>query len=332
MSVTKVHTRQLGKAGFDVSEVGLGCWQIGSDWGDTSDATTSAILESALTSGITFLDTADVYGGGDSEAAIGRFLASWSGPRPRVATKFGRGGGIFPDGYTKDAMRAGLEGSLERLQVTQLDLVQLHCIPRDELAKGDVFDWLRDFQAEGLIAHFGASVESVEEGLLAMKQDGLLSLQVIFNVFRQKVATELLPEAARTGTGIIVRLPLASGLLSGKFTKETTFADNDHRTYNRDGAAFNVGETFAGIPFEKGVALVDGLKADLPEGLSCGDMANRWILDHPAVSSIIPGASAPEQIARNAKVSGLPPLSDAYHAKLSAYYNANVASQIRGPY
>ncbi|MEM8591487.1 MAG: aldo/keto reductase [Pseudomonadota bacterium] len=324
-------SRKLGAQGFDVSEVGLGCWQIGGDWGDTSEDVTFAILEAALEAGVTFFDTADVYGGGLSETMIGKFLAS-CGARPRVATKFGRGAGVYPDGYTKDAMRAGVEGSLTRLGVDKLDLVQLHCIPTEELRKGDVFDWLRDLQAEGLIAHFGASVESVEEGLIAMNQEGLLSLQVIFNVFRQKIATNLLPVAKEKGVGIIVRLPLASGLLSGKFTSQTTFPENDHRNFNRDGAAFNVGETFAGLPFEMGVALVDALKEGLPEGVSMADMANRWILDHPAVSTIIPGASSPSQIVRNARASGLARLSEGYHDTLRSFYEGSVREHIRGPY
>ncbi len=329
----KINERQLGANGFTVSEIGLGCWQFGGDWGDnTSDENSLRILKTAIDEGVTFLDTADVYGDGRSERLIGRFLTSLDGPRPRVATKFGRAAGVFPDGYSKETMRRGLERSLDRLGLDRLDLVQLHCIPTEHLLKGDVFDWLRDFQAEGLIAHFGASVETVEEGLLAMRQEGLLSLQVIFNLFRQKIATDLLPEAERTGTGIIVRLPLASGLLSGKFTKETQFAESDHRNYNRDGQAFNVGETFAGIAYETGIDLIDGLKDTLPANMSLAEMANRWILDHPAVSTIIPGASAPDQVIRNTRVSALKPLNEDYRAQLVAYYRDHVAQHIRGAY
>lgn len=325
-------TRKLGANGFDVSEVGLGCWQIGADWGDTTDATAREILETAYGADVTFFDTADVYGGGRSERLIGEFLKSIDGPRPRIASKFGRAPGVYPDTYTRDTLRRGIEGSLERLGLDQLDLVQLHCIPTEVLRQGQIFDWLREAQDEGLIAHFGASVETVEEGLIALEQDGLLSLQVIFNLFRQKLVTELLPQAQDKGVGIIVRLPLASGLLSGKFTKETTFAETDHRNFNRDGQAFNVGETFAGIPFEMGIDLVDALKPSLPDGYSFADMANRWILDHPAVSTIIPGASAPEQIARNARASALAPLDAAYHAELADYYENQVKHHIRGPY
>lgn len=329
----QIKTRKLGNDGFDVSEVGLGCWQIGGDWGDTSDAKSQEILEAAHASGVTFFDTADVYGNGESERALGQFLGNLpKADHPKIATKYGRGGGVYPDGYTKDAMRRGIESSLYRLGVDRLDLVQLHCIPTDVLRKGDVFDWLRDFQSAGLISHFGASVETIEEGLIAIQQDRLLSLQVIFNVLRQRLTQELFPRAQANGVGIIVRLPLASGILSGKFTKDTAFPENDHRNYNRDGAAFNVGETFAGIPFEKAVDLVDGLKNHLPEGLTMAEVATRWILDHRAVSTIIPGASNPSQIQRNASVSALPPLDPSYADSLRAFYEANVEQHIRGPY
>ena len=323
--------RMLGSAGFEVSEIGLGCWQLGADWGEAvAEDTAMNILQAAWDSGVTVFDTADVYGAGRSETFIGKFIAQLD-QKPRVITKFGRGA-VYPDGYTKDSMRAGIEASLERLDVDQLDLVQLHCIPTEELKKGDVFDWLRDLQSEGLIAHFGASVETVEEGKIAMTQEGLLSLQVIFNIFRQKVSRELLPIAAEKGVGIIVRLPLASGVLSGKFTKDTVFDAGDHRNFNRDGQMFNVGETFAGVPFEDAVDLVDELKSDLPAGYAMADYANRWILDHAAVSTIIPGASSPDQARRNASVSALEPLSKDEHDKLQAFYDAKVAAKIRGAY
>lgn len=333
MPDTTLSQRHLGADGFPVSEIGLGCWQIGGDWGHTaSDEAAFEILQTAIDAGVTFLDTADVYGGGRSERLIGEFLKTLNGPRPYVATKFGRAANVFPDGYSKDNMRRGLESSLSRLGVDRLDLVQLHCIPTEYLRRDDVFDWLREFKEEGLISHFGASVETVEEGLLAMRQSGLQSLQVIFNIFRQKIVTELLPQAVQTDTGIIVRLPLASGLLSGKFTKQSTFTENDHRNYNRDGQAFNVGETFAGLPFDKGVELVDGLKDKLPEGMSLSQMALRWILDHPAVSTIIPGASRPDQITGNVAAAALPPLEAALHKELEDYYASKVAPHIRGPY
>ncbi|SNS52849.1 aldo/keto reductase [Tropicimonas sediminicola] len=326
-------TRQLGAKGFDVSEVGLGCWQLGADWGSgVARDIGLEILTTAATHGVSFFDTADVYGAGRSEDLIGQFLKHWDGAPIRVATKFGRGPGVYPDGYTEDALRRGVEASRERLGVEAIDLVQLHCIPTEVMRQGEIFDWLRKLQDEGAIRHFGASVETVEEGLICLEQEGLLSLQVIFNLFRQKLVTELLPQADAKGVGIIVRLPLASGVLSGKFTAETTFDAKDHRNYNRDGAAFNVGETFSGLPFEKAVELAEALKGMRPEGMTLAKMAQRWILDHPAVSTIIPGASAPDQILRNAAASDVAPLPKALHEELAAFYAAEIKDHIRGAY
>ncbi|WP_116132092.1 aldo/keto reductase [Tropicimonas sp. IMCC34043] len=326
-------TRQLGANGFDVSEVGLGCWQLGADWGSgVSREIGMEILTTAASHGVSFFDTADVYGAGRSEDLIGQFLKHHDGPPIRVATKFGRGPDVYPDGYTEEALRRGVEASRERLGVEALDLVQLHCIPTEVMRDGSIFDWLRRLQDEGAIRHFGASVETVEEGLICLAEEGLQSLQVIFNLFRQKLVTELFPQAQQKGVGIIVRLPLASGMLSGKFTPQTTFAADDHRNYNRDGAAFNVGETFAGLPFETGLALVEELKGMLPEGMTLAKMAQRWILDHPAVSTIIPGASAPDQIVRNTGVTDFAPLPAELHEALAAFYQAEVKDKIRGPY
>jgi aryl-alcohol dehydrogenase-like predicted oxidoreductase len=326
-----MQTRQLGRDGFTIGEMGLGCWQFGGDFGPMSEETALEILHAAVVSGTDFFDTADVYGGGRSEELIGRFQRETTYP-VTVATKFGRGGGVFPDGYTREALRAAVDASRERLGVGTLDLLQLHCIPIERLREGNIFTWLREIQAEGLIRHFGASVETVEEGLLCLQQPGLLSLQVIFNLFRQKPAFDLFPQAQAAGVGIIVRLPLASGLLTGKFTRDTHFDASDHRSYNRDGQAFNVGETFAGLPFAKGVELADALKPLVPEGFTLAQMTLCWILDHPAVSVIIPGASSPTQARANAAVSDLAPLSPELHAKLRAFYEAEVKQHIRGPY
>tara|TARA_R110002050_G_scaffold100607_2_gene208376 strand:- start:24328 stop:25314 length:987 start_codon:yes stop_codon:yes gene_type:complete len=325
--------RKLGTNGFNVSEVGLGCWQLGADWGkDMSKEKAFNILNEAVKNGITFFDTADVYGDGKSEALIGEFLKTCDTPI-RVATKFGRAGDAYPDKYSKAVLRKSVEGSLARLGVESLDLLQLHCIPTQYLRDGAIFDWLRELQQEGLIKHFGASVETVEEGLICMEQEGVLSLQVIFNVFRQKLVNELFPKAKEKGVGIIVRLPLASGLLSGKFNANTTFPENDHRNYNRNGEAFNVGETFAGLPFEKGLELVETIKKDiLPSHLSMVQLALRWLLDHDAVSAIIPGASSTNQVISNAEVSNIDTLSSITHEALIQLYKTVIHSQIRGGY
>lgn len=326
-----MNQRNLGNKGPVISEVGLGCWQFGGDFGKLSEETAMSIMTTAVENNVNFFDTADVYGAGRSETLIGRFLKSCTRP-VTVATKFGRSPEVYPDNYTEDMMRRSVESSLKRLGVDKLDLLQLHCIPTEILRQGDVFDWLRQLKEDGLIKEFGASVESVEEGLICMKQEGLLSLQVIFNIFRQKLVTDLLPQAKAKGIGIIVRLPLASGLLSGKFTQETTFVETDHRNYNRDGQHFNVGETFAGLPFEKGVELVDKVKEKLPENLSMVQLALRWILDHDAVSVIIPGASSPDQVKGNTSISKLDTLPSELHQELADIYREQVQSWIRGPY
>ena len=325
-------TRLLGEKGFEVGEIGLGCWQLGADWGPSvAEDTAFAILSAAVENGINFFDTANVYGSGRSEKLIGQFIHECGRPVV-VATKFGRGEDVYPDNYTEDALRRSVDASLKRLGVDALDLLQLHCIPTDALREGEVFDWLRRLKQEGLIRHFGASVETVEEGLLCLEQDGLLSLQVIFNIFRQKLISQLLPQAKARGVGIIVRLPLASGLLTGKFAQDTKFSETDHRFFNRDGQLFNVGETFAGLPFEKGVELVDMLKEYLPNGMSMVQMALRWILDHDAVSVIIPGASSPEQAITNATASDLEPLPGKLYQALAEFYTKSVHRHIRGPY
>ena len=319
-------------ANLDVSEIGLGCWQLGGgDWGDLDENRAFAILNTAVDAGIDFLDTADVYGGGRSETLIGRFLKTRR-EKLFVATKLGRTGDLYPDKYTAAGVRAAVESSLGRLAIDALDLIQLHCVPHDVLKQGDVFDWLRDLQREGKIRHFGASVESMDEARTCLAQPGLASLQIIFNLFRQKPIAALFPAALEKKVAIIVRLPLASGLLAGKLTKDTKFPDNDHRKYNRDGQAFNVGETFAGLPFEKGVELADALKPLIPAGMTLADMSQRWLLDQPAVTTVITGASKPEQAAANAGISDLPPLDPALHAKLRAFYETEVTAHIRGPY
>ena len=314
-----------------VSRIGLGCWQLGDDcWGDVTEETAQAILREAWEAGVTIFDTADVYGSGLSEERIGRFLRE-TGAEPFVATKLGRFGVPgWPGNFTREAIRTHTEASLVRLGVEALDLTQLHCVPTEVLTQGDVFEWLRELQAEGKIRAWGASVESVEEGLLCLTQPGLASLQVIFNVLRQKPAQVLLPRAEQLGVAIIVRLPLASGLLTGKFRADTEFPANDHRNWNRDGGAFHVGETFNGIPYPVAIELVEELRKLLPPDLSMADASLRWILDHSAVTTVIPGASKPGQVIRNVGALAVPPLSAEIHAALAEFYRQSVAAHIRG--
>ncbi|MGO8673562.1 MAG: aldo/keto reductase [Capsulimonadaceae bacterium] len=328
-----MHKRMFSTSGRAVGEVGLGCWQLGGgDWGDLPEDRAFDILQAAVDAGTDFFDTADVYGGGRSEELIGRFLKQRGHP-VFVATKLGRywepG---WPANFTEATMRAHTEASLRRLQVDTIDLTQLHCVPVEQLRGGDVFAHLRALQAEGKIRHFGASVETVEEGMICLEHDGISSLQVIFNIFRQKPLDMLLARAQEQKVSLIIRLPLASGLLSGKMTHGMEFPQNDHRRYNSDGQAFSVGETFAGLPFDKGVELADELRDLMPGGQSMAQTALRWILDYPAVTVIIPGASRPEQAVANAASSDLPPLGDALHARLANFYRDKVVDNIRGLY
>lgn len=325
-------TRIFGATGRSVGEVGMGCWQIGGSWGEVPEATALATLRAAVEAGTTLLDTADVYGAGRSETLIGRFLKETKAPL-FVATKLGRFSPPgWPENFTREAIRAHTEASLRRLDVEAIDLTQLHCIPFEVLKRGEVFAHLRELKREGKIRDFGVSVESMDEALFCVKQDGVASLQVIFNLFRQKPAHVLFAEAKRRQVAILVRLPLASGLLGGKMTKATRFAADDHRNFNRNGEAFNVGETFAGLPFETGVELAEALKDFAPAGLSLPDMALRWCLDFEAVTAIIPGAKNPEQVRANARASALRPLTTDLHAQLAEFYVREVADYIRGPY
>ncbi len=324
--------RTFGRDNIQISDVGLGCWQLGADWGNVEIETAHAILQTSVDHGVTFFDTADVYGNGRSEEIIGEFLKKQT-DSIFVATKVGRSGNLFPDGYTEASVRSCIEASLKRLQVETLDLVQLHCIPTQVMETGEIFEWLRKLKQEGKIQRFGASVESMSEGLMCIDQvEDLYSLQIIFNIFRQKPTEALFHKAKEKKVGIIVRVPLASGLLTGKFTKQTTFSEDDHRNYNKDGQVFNVGETFAGLPYDLGVELASELDAWVPSPLSMVQMALRWILDFDAVSVVIPGASKIQQAQSNAAVSDLAPLDDTLHQKLNTFYHEKVKPHIRGPY
>jgi aryl-alcohol dehydrogenase-like predicted oxidoreductase len=269
-----MNIRIFGRTGRAVGEVGLGTWQIGGNWGDVTDETALATLRTAYEAGTTLFDTADVYGAGRSETLIGKFLKETRAPI-YVATKFGR---FSPPGWPENFTRAGVrlhtEASLKRLGVDALDLTQLHCLPPDVMARGEIFEHLRELKREGKIRDFGASVESMDEARLCLQQEGLASLQIIFNIFRQKPISMLFAEAKKQNVALLVRLPLASGLLGGKMTPATTFPADDHRNFNRDGQQFNVGETFAGLPFAKGVELAEALKLFLPADRSLADMTS----------------------------------------------------------
>jgi aryl-alcohol dehydrogenase-like predicted oxidoreductase len=324
--------RSFGRDGIQISEVGLGCWQIGGNWGEVDTSTARAILRATLDSGVNILDTADVYGDGRSETIIGDYFGGKTDDL-FIATKVGRGEGIYPNQYTPETIRPRIENSLRRLRVEALDLVQTHCIPLDAMRDGGAYECLRDLQREGKILRFGASVETMEEANWGIAHlSDLYSLQIIFNIFRQKPIAELFENAKANRTGILARVPLASGLLTGKLTKESSFGEADHRTFNRDGQAFNPGETFAGLPFEKGVELSEQLKGIKNPSVPMAHWALRWILDFDAVSVVIPGASKVSQAESNASASKLDPLSLETHEELAQFYEAAVRDHIRGPY
>jgi len=327
-----MNVRKFGSAGPTVSEIGLGCWQLGGDWGDVDEYTAQKVIEAAVESGITFYDTADVYGKGRSEELLHKYLKPLA-PKAFIATKLGR----FPEpgnskNYTFENFLRFTENSLKRLNVDSLDLTQLHCIPTELMESGEVFEWLRTLQQEGKIKRFGASVESIAEAHTCLKQEGLASLQIIFNIFRQKPIAALFDQAKAKRVSLIVRLPLASGLLGGRMHPGISFPKNDHRLFNSDGQCFNVGETFAGIPFNTGLSLVEELKTLVPEGMNLTQTALRWILDFDAVTVVIPGSKSPNQIPENAFASQLPSLSKSLHVKLNTFYNEKIIQHIRGKY
>ena len=322
-----MNNRKLGKTGYEVSEIGLGCWQLGGDFGPVGDAEAEGILKKARSLDVNFWDTADVYGGGQSESRIGEFRDKKG---VIVATKVGRSDTLFPNRYTRKNVKDSLTGSLRRLGVETLDLAQLHTIPTAVMADGEIFNIMDDLRDEGLMRHYGASVESVEEGMICLEHKGVATLQIIYNLFRQDAAAALLPRAKAQNVGIIVRLPLASGLLAGKYTRETRFTAQDHRTYNREGKAFFVGETFSGLPFEKGVELADELKRLAPKGMPLSQFALRWLLDQPAVSTVIAGVTKPSQLDDNVGASRRDPLEPALVQDLHDWYERKVRPHVRG--
>ena len=305
-----MHTRTFGKTGWQVSEIGFGAWGIGgSDWGGADEAAAMATLKASLDSGVSFFDTADVYGDGHSERLIGRLRRAR--PEPFViATKAGRR--LNPHtaaGYTAANLTAFVDRSLQNLGLERLDLVQLHCPPPEVYHQPEVFAALDSLVKAGKLAHYGVSVETVAEGLAALKYPSVASVQIIFNIFRQKPAEQFLAAAAAANVAVIARVPLASGLLAGRYTRETVFPAADHRTFNREGAAFDKGETFSGVDFATGLTAVERLRPLVPADMTMAQFALKWILSFDAVSCLIPGARRPDQAVANAAASDLPPLS-----------------------
>ena len=323
-----MHYRQLGKTGFEVSSVSFGAWAIGSDWGEVSENDALRALHQAVDEGINLFDTADVYGDGRSERLLARLKEERS-EQLYIPTKAGRR--LDPhtaDGYNAENLTAFVERSLKNLEADSLDLLQLHCPPTEVYYRPGVFAALDDLKAAGMIRHYGVSVEKVEEALKAVQYPGVASVQIIFNIFRQRPAELFFREAQAKNVGILARVPLASGLLTGKMTRESTFGGNDHRNYNRHGEAFDQGETFSGVDFETGLAAVDELRALVPEGMSMTQFALRWILMHDALTCAIPGGKNPQQVRDNAAAADLPELSDEVMAKVKAVYDARVAPQV----
>ena len=318
--------RTLGRTGQDVGVVGLGAWQLGADWGDVDEGDALAVLNSAVDGGVTFIDTADVYGDGRSERLVGRLLEDRDGLT--VATKMGRRVEQVPSAYNLDAFRAWNDRSRQNLGVDTIDLVQLHCPPTEVYSTDAVFDALDTMVEEKRIAAYGVSVETCAEALTAIARPNVASVQIILNAFRLKPLDQVLPAARETGVGIIARVPLASGLLSGKYDENTTFGADDHRNYNRQGEAFDVGETFSGVDFRTGLEAVKRLKPLVPEGATMAQFALRWIIDQPGVSVVIPGARNPGQVAGNVGAAELAPLSQDQLTAVRAVYDELIRPQV----
>lgn len=298
--------RAIARLGRSVSVVGLGTWQLGADWGAVEPDAAHAVLDAAVQAGVTFFDTADVYGDGRSERFCGELLRRH--PGLFVATKMGRRVAQLPENYNREAFRAWNARSRENLGVERIDLVQLHCPPDPVYADDAVFAALDELVAEGLIAAYGVSVETCEQALRAIERPGVATVQIILNCFRLKPLERVLPAAREAGVGIVARVPLASGLLSGRYDEHTTFAPEDHRSYNRNGEAFDVGETFSGVPFQTGVAAARELARLLDPGSTLAQFALRWVIDQPGVSTVIPGARNEQQVRQNVAAAALEPL------------------------
>ncbi|SOD90474.1 aldo/keto reductase [Streptomyces sp. Ag109_G2-15] len=320
--------RVIGRSGQRASVVGLGTWQLGADWGDVDDKEARSVLEAAAEAGVTFFDTADVYGDGRSESTIAAFLGGRPDLHVLVATKMGRRVEQIPENYVLDNFRAWNDRSRRNLGVDRLDLVQLHCPPTPVYSSDEVFDALDTLVDEERIAAYGVSVETCAEALTAIARPNVASVQIILNPFRMKPLHEVLPAAREAGVGIIARVPLASGLLSGKYTKDTVFAANDHRTYNRHGEAFDQGETFSGVDYATGVEAAAEFAALAPEGYTPAQLALRWIAEQPGVTTVIPGARNPGQARANAAAAKLPPLPAETFTAIRDLYERRIKDQV----
>jgi aryl-alcohol dehydrogenase-like predicted oxidoreductase len=324
----KMKYRSFGRTGWQVSSVGFGAWAIGGSWGAVDEAGAMAALNASIDEGINFIDTADVYGDGRSERLVSRLLRERS-ERIYVATKAGQS--LAPHvagGYNQSNLTKFVESSLKNLRVDALDLLQLHCPPNEVYYMPEVFQVLEDLVGAGKLRYYGVSVEKVEEGLKAIEYPNLQSVQIIFNVFRQRPAELFFERALEKKVGILARVPLASGLLTGKMDRSTTFPDDDHRNFNRDGAAFDVGETFSGVDFETGLKAVDRLRTLIPADLSMTQFALRWILMFEAVSCVIPGAKNRSQALENAMAADLPDLGGETMKAVEGIYNDLIRNQV----
>jgi aryl-alcohol dehydrogenase-like predicted oxidoreductase len=322
--------RRLGKTGYDVSTISFGAWAIGGTWGEVSETDAMAALHRALDLGINLFDTADVYGDGRSERLIARLRRERTEPF-YVATKAGRR--LNPhvaSGYNREHLRGFIERSLQNLEAESIDLLHLHCPPPEVYEQAEVFGVLDGFVQEGLLRAYGVSVETVDEALAAIKHPNVSAVQIIFNAFRLKPAEQFFAAAREADVGILARVPLASGLLTGKMSAQSQFAPDDHRTFNRHGEAFDKGETFSGVDFDSGLQAVEELRPHVPEGQTLAEFALRWILMFPEVSCAIPGAKNPAQVEANARAADLPPLSAAQMEAVQGVYDRLIRPGVHG--
>jgi aryl-alcohol dehydrogenase-like predicted oxidoreductase len=324
--------RILGRTGRPVSVVGLGTWQLGADWGDVSESAAREVLEASAEAGVTFFDTADVYGDGRSEKVVGGFVAAHPDGGFTVATKMGRRAEQVPSNYVAANFREWVDRSRRNLGTDRLDLVQLHCPPSAVIDDDATYDALDALVADGSIAAYGVSVETAAQAMSAIARPGVASVQIILNAFRLKPLDEVLPAAAAAGVGIIARVPLASGLLSGKYDETTTFAPDDHRSYNRDGSAFDVGETFSGVDYETGLAaareFAELVRESGPAGVTTAQAALAWVWQQPGVTTVIPGARNAEQARANAAAGSVPVLGSDVFDGVRRIYDARIRESV----